>query len=300
MTKSKNTTPVIIDVAINGIRTQAMNPNIPVGPDAIAAEAIRCLDAGAAIIHTHNRDYLLTDKDAADDYLLTWRQVLAQRPEALWYPTLVHEPDPKKSGVEHVEHLVREVGLKIGCIDPGSVNLGSHLQDGVPAGVLHVASPNRIRQQFARYRDWGVGSALGIYEPGFLRTALAYEKAGWVTPGSTINLYFLGDYGLLAQQPASTCGLPPDPRYLDVYLSLMEGSRLPWFVSVWGGGYAESKPLIEHALDLGGHIQVGLELHYHPTEKPTNLALLEEAIALAEAAGRPVATTAQAAEILGL
>ena len=292
--------PVIIDIAINGERTRDMNPNVPISADEIAEEAIACLDAGASMIHAHNTNTTLTAREGAEDYMKTWRQVLKVRPDALWYPTLVLDNDPSQSGVEHVEILVHELGLSIGCIDPGSVNIGTHIIDGDPAGILHNVSLDRISKQCLLYRQLGIGAAMGIYEPGYLRTALAYYRAGKLPKGSSLNLYFIDEYGLLSTDGACSCGFPPQPKYLDVYLSLMEGYDIPWFVSVWGRNNKDSRQLLERALSMGGHIQVGLETHYDPDRKPTNIELLKEIIAMAKDAGRPVATSSQARKILDL
>jgi 3-keto-5-aminohexanoate cleavage enzyme len=48
------------------------------------------------------------------------------------------------------------------------------------------------------------------------------------------------------------------------------------------------------------HLHVGLEEHFHPEHKPTNAELVQRAVELAAEVGRPVATTAEAAEILEL
>ena len=45
--------PGIIEAAINGGRTKAENPNVPVAPDEITADALACFEAGAAIVHNH-------------------------------------------------------------------------------------------------------------------------------------------------------------------------------------------------------------------------------------------------------
>ena len=48
--------PVLIEAAINGGTTEARNPHVPVTPDEIRADAMRCFDAGATIVHAHNHD----------------------------------------------------------------------------------------------------------------------------------------------------------------------------------------------------------------------------------------------------
>ena len=57
--------PVIIEAAINGNGTKKRNPNIPKEPEEIIEDAFACLDAGAAIIHAHNRSYNLVREEAA-------------------------------------------------------------------------------------------------------------------------------------------------------------------------------------------------------------------------------------------
>jgi len=59
------------------------------------------------------------------------------------------------------------------------------------------------------------------------------------------------------------------------------------------------RPLIYRVLELGGHVQVGLELHFDPNYKPTNIELLQEIIDMAKEVKRPVATPEQANALLG-
>ena len=55
----------------------------------------------------------------------------------------------------------------------------------------------------------------------------------------------------------------------------------------------------QHALELGGHLRVGLE-DYAGTASPTNRELVERAVELVRASGRPLATPADAARLLSL
>ena len=80
---------------------------------------------------------------------------------------------------------------------------------------------------------------------------------------------------------------------------MLEGTDLVWSVSVWGGDLMQTE-LPRLALERGGHLHVGLEEHFDPDRKPSNVELVNEAVALCEEIGRPVATCAQAAQILQL
>src|SRR5438309_10433923 len=81
-------TPVIIEAAINGVTAPERNPHVPRAPAEIAADALRCLAAGAAIVHSHNADIAVDGDTAAALYLESWRPVLAARPDAILYPTV--------------------------------------------------------------------------------------------------------------------------------------------------------------------------------------------------------------------
>jgi uncharacterized protein (DUF849 family) len=58
--------------------------------------------------------------------------------------------------------------------------------------------------------------------------------------------------------------------------------------------------LLKRVIELGGHIKTGLELHYDPNRKPTNVELLQEVQELARSVGRPLAKQYEVKDILGL
>jgi uncharacterized protein (DUF849 family) len=290
--------PVLIEAAINGETRPERNPNAPRKPEEIEADAIRCLDAGASVIHAHNDDIRQTGRAAAELYLAAWRRTLSRRPGTLWYPTLAVGADMAES-LAHVEILAREIGLRLGLCDPGSTNLGGPDAEGLPVGLVYSNSYDAIRYALDLCARLRLGPSLAIYEPGFLRTALAFHRAGRLPAGAMVKLYFGGEYGLFATRPGVSFGLPPTENALRAYLDLLEGTELPWSVSVWGGDLFAT-PIARLALELGGHLHVGLEEHFDPERKPTNEELVREAAALARQVGRPVATGAEAERILGL
>lgn len=284
-------TPVIIECAINGTRNKSYSPHVPVEPDEIADDALACIDAGAAIIHNHIDRYGIGVDEAVGRYLEGWRPVLAERPDALIYPT-VHFGDPIS-----YEHLVplAAAGLRVGLADPGSVNLGGADADGVPTGgFVYTNTFDAIARAFEICRAEGLGPSLAIYEPGFLRNTLAWWRAGRLPQGSMVKLYFSTERGYLG----APFGLPPTVTALEAYLELLEGCDLPWAVSVVGGDVIGSD-ISRVALERGGHLHLGLEF-YGGERTPTNVELVSEAVALCETLGRPVATPAQAVELLDL
>ncbi len=292
-------TPVVIEAAINGETRPDKNPNVPRKPEEIGADVLRCLDAGASLIHAHNDDIQQSGRGAADLYLAAWRPILAERPGTLWYPTLAGGISDMAESIAHVEILAREIGLRIGICDPGSTNLGGPDAEGLPVGIVYANSYDGIRHAFEQCTRLRLGPSLAIYEPGFLRTALAFHRAGRLPAGAMVKLYFGGDYGIFATRPGVSFGLPPTANALRAYLDMLEGSGLPWSVSVWGGDLMET-PIARLALELGGHLHVGLEEHFHPERKPTNEDLVREAAALVASVGRPVATGDDAQRILRL
>jgi 3-keto-5-aminohexanoate cleavage enzyme len=61
---------------------------VPVEPREIVADALACMEAGAAIIHNHIDLSGVSVERAVERYLEAWRPVLDVRPDALLYPTI--------------------------------------------------------------------------------------------------------------------------------------------------------------------------------------------------------------------
>jgi uncharacterized protein (DUF849 family) len=284
--------PVIIEAAVNGGTTKAANPHVPTTPAEIAADALACLEAGAAIVHAHCRPMGGPDDEVAERYLDAFRPVWAVRPDALLYPTVNLVNGALSFG--HIPVLAKH-GLRLGLLDPGSVNLGRRAPDGVPeGGYVYANSFDRIREVFAMHAELGLGVQLAIYEPGFLRAALSYWEAGKLPAGTMAKFYLSTERGLTG----APFGLPPTAAALDAYLDVLGDAPIPWAVSVVGGDCGRSD-VARLALERGGHLHLGLEF-YGGDRQPTNVDLVREALALCERVGRTVATCTDAARLLRL
>jgi uncharacterized protein (DUF849 family) len=285
-------TPLIIEAAINGATQPAMNPHVPRTVDAIVATADACLAAGATIVHHHTDDSILQGAHDPAPYREAWTAIYRRRPDALLYPTM-GGGGPYTNAAEryaHVEALADAGLLRMGIIDPGSVSFGPLDADGVPAAIdlVYQNSFADARYMVESCRARGIAAHVSIFEPGFLRVALAYHAVGLLPPAK-IQLYFGG--------PTLPFGLPPTAPSLDAYLAMLEGTGLPWMVGVIGGDVADG--LAQLAIERAGHVRVGLEDYAGPRQ-PRNEELIAEVVAMARAAGRPIATAREAAALLGV
>ena len=289
-------TPLIIEAALNGGTPKDRNPHVPRTVDEIVESALACLEAGAAIVHNHNDEPNVggSGRHASEPYAAAWGRILERYPDALLYPTYAGG-GPHTNVRERYAHIdeLRAAGLlRISLLDPGTVNFDGVGPDGVPGtgnGVYQTTFGD-VRWMADYCREHRLAPSVSVFEPGFLRLALAYHQRGELPEGAMVKLYFGGGRLLF--------GLPPTRASLDAYLAMLDGTGLPWLVAVLGGDVTEGE-LARLAIERGGHLRVGLE-DYDGPRQPRNEELVREVVALAEAAGRPVATPKDAARILGL
>jgi 3-keto-5-aminohexanoate cleavage enzyme len=251
------------------------------------------------VLHNHIEGFDPAGETVVAAYLQGWIPVFAARPDTIIYSTVAGGKTPG----ERFGHYgpLASAGMKMGTLDPGSVNLGTHGEDGLPGpgSFVYRTSFRDIAALVEIHRAHRLGPSIAIYEPGFLRTTLAYELAGRLPAGAFVKLYFSGPYNFVdGKRSPVTFGLPPTRKALEAYLEMMEASALPWAASVLGG-CVSSSGMARLAIERGGHIRVGLE-DYAGEDRPTNAKLVAEVVEIARSLGRPVATPLQAAKILGL
>ncbi len=289
------TTPVVIEVAVNGVTTKERNPLVPSTPDEIAADAIACLDAGASIVHIHNPVGRLSTADAAAMYAEALRIMRRERPAGVLYPTMGGGATISERYDHHLL-LAEEKLIDMGVIDPGSVNLSSSGADGAPptGDYVYTNSPADIGYMMDVCRQHDIGPSFAIYEPGFLRMVMIYQQSGRLAPHSLTKFYFSG--GAYFGRGTPTFSAPPIVEALDLYLAMLGDTPLPWGVAVLGGSLLDT-PVAARALAKGGHLRVGLE---DDASGPSNVDQVKRAVELCEQSGRPVASCAETRALLAL
>lgn len=292
-----STGPVILEAAINGVTTRERNPSVPRTPAEIAAEAIRCIEVGASIIHNHNDDPvidMITPTHEAAPYVEAWSTVLARHPDVFLYPTMTgggpHTTIEKRYG--HLPQIAAAGVLRMGIVDPGSVNIGSFEADGAPGAgdVVYLNSNADIRYMVDTCTALGVPVSFSIFDGSFMRTAVAYIRSGRIPHGGQIKIFFGSNY--------TPFGIPATVAGLEAYLDMLGDCPLPWSVALPGGDILETE-VGRLALERGGHLRIGLEDYAGPGQ-PTNVEILERARKLCQDVGRAIATPTQTKELMQL
>ncbi|MEE2030892.1 3-keto-5-aminohexanoate cleavage protein [Rhodococcus chondri] len=282
--------PVVIEAAITPIGRNAQDFTGTV------TTALECLAAGASIIH-YRHDSRLDPDEALVEMRRIGHAVLDKEPSAILYPGSLPGPSfPDR--VAHFRPLATTGTIGMFPLNPGSVMMAGYDSRGFPVTTDRVGVTFDDAQRVVRLSDeTGVPLTIGVHEPGNLRFALAYARAGKLPAGSMVKLYFAGDHSSYdVGKRALNFGLPPTVEALDAYLSMLRGTSIPWSVAVIGGELLET-PLARYALERGGHLRVGVQ-DTAGLSTASNREMVEAAGDLVDSVGRPVASCPEARNVL--
>lgn len=270
------TSPCLLMVAPNGARrTHSDHPAIPLTPEALAADAVACRDAGAAMMHLHVRE-------SNGSHLLdagAYREALAVIRAA--------------AGDEMVLQVTSEAGGRYG--PEAQRNLLEELRpESVSVAIRELfGDPQEVEASGAVCRDLQAGGSSVqyiLYSAEDLIYFNQLREAAVLPTESALLLFVLGRYET-----------PPvaDPSRLPGFLEALAPEDR-WAVCAFGPTEAECMGL---AASYGGHARVGFENNlWRPDGSvvTNNAELVRRARERIEANGRILMNTAQARAFLGL
>ena len=267
--------PVIITCAVSGgIVTD--NPNQPVTREQVISEVLAARDAGAAVAHVHARTVAGGISQDPEDYVAIKEAVRADgRDVILNFTTggkLGMAADERRRSLEAQPDLA--------SLNAGSLNFG-------PAGHVFL-NPSDLISDLAEEMDRrGIVREYECFDFGMAATAARMARSAPGAPG--IMHLVLGVIG----------GAPPTVDAVTMFQRMVPDGVM-WMVTAVG---RHNFPIMAVTIALGGHVRTGLEdvVYTAPGEyAPSNAALVERAVSLCHAIGRPVATPDEAREILGM
>lgn len=267
--------PLIITVAGVGAElTRAEQPNLPLTAEEIARDARACQDAGASIYHLHVRDAAggpTMDVEAfraAKDAITTTTELIVQ------FTSGGAVDDDEDARIAPLE-----LAPEMASLTTGTVNFGH--------AVFMNPLPLVIRF-YRRMRELGIVPEFEIFEPGMLATA----DHLYADHGDGHHRHYDFVLGVPGAMPAW-------PDSVD-FLAGHVPEEATWSATGIGGAHL---PVAESAIAAGGHVRTGFEdvrWFARGVLATSNAQLVERVAAMAEAAGRSVASPQQARQILGL
>ena len=287
---------VILQVSMNGVGVSG-GGRFPDTPERIAQVALECFELGASIVHNHIDRVKCGVDEAVARYLEGWRLVLAERPDALLFPTAHFDGPSGRPSLDHIAPLAESGLLKLTFCDVGSVCFISEIRDGLPYGAhVYANALDQVSGLLDQHGRLGIGTVVNIYDFAGLRHFLLLYHAGKAPRGCMVNLYLATD-PFPGREP-SFVGLPASEAAIDFCIAMLEGTDLRWSVTVFGGDPVRSG-LAAYALGNGGNLTIGLEA-YGGDREPSNQELVREAVALCHRLGRRTASPNETSILLDL
>jgi 3-keto-5-aminohexanoate cleavage enzyme len=267
---------LIITVATTGAMTTKDNtPYLPTQPEQIAEEVYMAYQAGAAIAHVHVR----TAEDKATMDLERFRETVGLIREKC--DIIINMTSSGGLGFTDEERILPHTVIKpdMGTFDAGTMNFYE--------GVFEN-SPSFLRKLGKAYLENGIKPEVEVFDTGMIWNATRLMKEGFVKAPIHFQCC-MHVHG----------GMQGTPKNLIHLVEAMpEGST--W--SAFGCG-PTALPITTMAIHMGGHVRVGMEDNVYYGKgvlAKHNYEFVERVQRLAKEFERPVATVAEAREILGL
>lgn len=263
----KKLQPLMITATANICWLAPDEVDYPTTPEAIIEEALLCRDAGATIIHTHAEgrweEVIKLHRQQCGDLILQCGMSSLQIPERM---------DVFKNDADMMSIIV------------------SHHDEAFTQQDFHVLHPREELQQYMELcAAHNIKPELEVWNTGSIWNMNWLIERGLLKPPYFTSLFF--DWPGGAWSPASI------EEYLYRRKYMPEDTLVT--VSVMG---LEQIKLLTAAIVMGDHVRVGTE--DNPYNRNGDIATTHELVAevaeIARAVGRPIATIAQAREMIGL
>lgn len=270
---------MMINVALTGaVASKCTNPAVPETPEEIAADAIACADAGAAIVHLHVRDEEGRQVHRADLYERAIGAIRAAVPDLVICGTTTGRDGSPVAQRRCVLDLPADLRPDMASLTLGSFNFPT---------VASVNPPDVISGLLEAMAEQGVVPELEVFELGMVNTMRVLQERGLIGAHPYVNV-LLGSLGSA-------------PAFVQDLGHIVE--RLPAGTEWAAAGIGVfQRAMVLVAAAAGGNVRTGLE--DAPTDldgsPSTNVAAVRLAVAAAELAGRAVASPAEARRRLGL
>ncbi len=272
------TKPCIVCVAITGsVPRKEDNPAVPVTISEQVESTHAAFEAGAAICHAHVRNDDQTPSSDPDKFAALMEGVQKHCPGMI-----IQLSTGGRSGAGKERGGMLPLRPDMASLSVGSNNFPSRVYENPPDLVNWLAS---------EMRKYQVKPEIEAFDLSHIHQAVTMNRDGRI-PGQLYVQFVMGVKN----------AMPVDKDVFDYYVKTV--NRLAPDAQWCAAGVGAGQVMVnEWSIAAGGHTRTGLEDNVRwdkHTLAPSNAALVTRAAEICARYDRPVATTAQAREILGL
>lgn len=272
------TTPCILCVAITGsVPTKAANPAVPISVEEQIESTQEAFEAGAAICHAHVRNEDETPSSDPEKFAR-----LKEGLEKHCPGMIIQFSTGGRSGAGQARGEMLPLRPDMASLSVGSNNFPTRVYENPPDLVEWLAG---------EMRTYEVKPEIEAFDLSHIHKAAEMNRDGRI-PGRLYVQFVMGVKN----------AMPVDRPTFDFYVETL--NRLAPDALWCAAGIGPNQIVLnEWAIAAGGHTRAGLEDNVRldrDTLAPSNAALIQRAVQLCEKYERPVASPAQAREILGL
>jgi len=287
---------LIIEARVNEYMMRGPNQRVPYSPSEIAADAVACREAGAAVVHFHARKQDGSPDHSYEGYAETVRRI-REKSDILIHPTLgyVTLGAPAEERLAHIMRMVADgIAPDFAPMDMGSSNVDRFdpaTGRFLTSDLVYTNNTETLTYFAQHIRAKKIKPYLVSWNVGFTRQAEAFIRSGLIDTPAYICL-LLSDGHCLAGPPGTAKGLQSQTDFLPTDLNIQ------WTICNFGGNLLK---LAGSIIAQGGHISIGLgDYQYTEFGEPTNTELIQRIAQIARDVGRDIASPQDAKRILGM
>ena len=278
MSDANGRKPCIICVAITGsLPTKANNPAVPITVTEQVESTQEAFEAGANIVHAHVRNDDQTPSSDPEKFARLMEGLREHCPGMI-----IQLSTGGRSGAGQTRGGMLSLRPDMASLSVGSNNFPTRVYENPPDLVDWLAS---------EMRTYEVKPEIEAFDLSHIHQAAAMNRDGRI-PGQLYVQFVMGVKN----------AMPVDRDVFDYYIRTVR--RLAPDAEWCAAGIGQHQiTLNEWTISSGGHTRTGLEDNVRLDKDrlaPSNAALVRRCVELCEQHERPVATIAQAREILGL
>lgn len=270
--------PCIICVAITGsVPTKAANPAVPISVSEQIESTHAAFEAGASICHAHVRNADETPSSDPEKFAALQEGVIKHCPGMI-----IPFSTGGRSGAGQARGGMLPLRPDMASLSVGSNNFPTRVYENPPDLVDWLAGEMRTHE---------IKPEIEAFDLSHIHKAAEMNRDGRI-PGQLYIQFVMGVKN----------AMPVDRPTFDFYIETVK--RLAPDAQWCAAGIGPNQVVLnEWSIAAGGHTRTGLEDNVRwdkQTLAPSNAALVKRAAEICEKHERPVATPAQARQILGL